>query len=199
MPVWNPVSGETPIDDISGLKPRGVTTRAQLNDVEARNIRKAVMKYLVIKPTRRQAPFTLDWCYKLHRQMFGDVWRWAGQKRATELNLGVPVHQIDLGLKALMDDLAYWRKAREMDIIEQATRLHHRAVVLHPFLSGNGRWSRLLANIFLKQAAGKITLWPEETVGSSSVIRDEYLAAVRGADKGNYEPLVALHRRYIET
>ena len=85
-----------------------------------------------------------------------------------------------------------------MDIIEQVTRLHHRAVVIHPFLNGNGRWSRLLANIFLKQTAGKITLWPEETVGNTSIIRDEYLAAMRAADKGNYEPLMALHRRYME-
>jgi len=198
MAVWKPIPGETPIDDISGLKPKGVTTRAQLNDVEARNIRKAVMRYLLVKPTRRQAPFTLDWCYKLHRQMFGDVWRWAGQKRTTGLNLGVPTHQIDVELKALMDDLAYWRKTGELDIIEQVTRLHHRAVVIHPFLNGNGRWSRLLANIFLKQTAGKITLWPEETVGNTSIIRDEYLAAMRAADKGNYEPLMALHRRYME-
>jgi Fic-DOC domain mobile mystery protein B len=199
MAVWKPIPGETPIDDISGLKPKGVTTRAQLNDVEARNIRKAVMRYLLIKPTRRQAPFTLGWCYKLHRQMFGDVWRWAGRKRTTELNLGVPAHQIDIGLKDLMDDLAYWRKTGEMDLIEQVTRLHHRSVLIHPFLNGNGRWSRLLANIFLKQAAGKIILWPEETVGNTSIIRDEYLAAMRAADKGDYEPLMALHRRYMET
>jgi len=131
--------------------------------------------------------------------MFGDVWRWAGQKRTTELNLGVPVHQIDVGLTDLMDDLAYWRKTGELDIIEQVTRLHHRAAVIHPFLNGNGRWSRLLANIFLKQSAGKITLWPEETVGNTSIIRDEYLAAMRGADKGIYEPLMAIHRRYMET
>src|SRR6202042_1168045 len=96
MAVWKPIPGETPIEDVSGLKPKGVTTRAQLNDAEARNIRKAVMRYLVMKPTRRQAPFTLDWCYKLHRQMFGEVWRWAGQKRTAELNLGVPAHQIDV-------------------------------------------------------------------------------------------------------
>ncbi len=81
MAAWKPISGETPINDISGLTPKWVTTRAQLNDVEAQNIRKAVMRYLASKPSRRQAPFTLGWCYKLHRQMFGEVWRWAGQKQ----------------------------------------------------------------------------------------------------------------------
>lgn len=196
MAVWKPIPGETPIDDISGLKPKGVTTRAQLNDVEARNIRKAVMRYLVTKPSRRQAPFTLRWCYKLHRQMFGEVWQWAGHKRATELNLGVPPHRIDVDLKNLMDDLAFWRESGEMDLIEQVARLHHRTVAIHPFLNGNGRWSRLLANIFLKQSGNKLTIWPEETVGNASIIRDEYLAAVRSADAGDYAPLIALHQRY---
>jgi len=198
MAVWKSIPGETPIDDISGLKPRAVMTRAQLNDVEARNIRKAVMRYLVAKPSRRQAPFTLEWCYKLHRQMFGDVWRWAGQKRTTELNIGVPFHQIDVDLKNLMDDLAFWREKGEMDTIEQVARLHHRAVFIHPFLNGNGRWSRLLATILQKQSTDKVTIWPEETVGNASIIRDEYLAAIRSADKGDYKPLVALHRRYMQ-
>jgi hypothetical protein len=42
----------------------------------------------------------------------------------------------------------------------------------------------------------KLTIWPEETVGNASVIRDEYLAAVRLADGGDYKPLIDLHRRY---
>jgi Fic-DOC domain mobile mystery protein B len=198
MAVWKPIRGETPIDDISGLKPKGVTTRAQLNDVEAQNIRKAVMRYLLTKPSRRQAPFTLEWCYKLHRQMFGEVWRWAGRKRTTELNIGVPLHRIDVDLKNLMDDLAFWREKGEMDAVEQVARLHHRAVFIHPFLNGNGRWSRLLANILQKQSTDKVTIWPEETVGKASIIRDEYLEAVRLADRGDYKPLIALHRRYVQ-
>ncbi len=128
--------------------------------------------------------------------MFAEVWRWAGHKRTTELNPGVPVYQIDIALKDLMDDLAYWRDKNDTDIIEQATRLHHRAVAIHPFLNGNGRWARLLANIFLKQAAGTLTVWPEETVGNTSIIRDEYLSAIRSADRGDYTALIALHRRY---
>lgn len=198
MAVWKSIPGETPIDDISGLKLKGVTIRAQLNDVEARNIRKAVMRYLATKPSRRQAPFTLEWCYKLHRQMFDEVWRWAGQRRSTELNIGVPPHRIDVDLKNLMDNLAFWREKGEMDIIEQVARLHHRAVFIHPFLNGNGRWSRLLANIFLKQSMDKVTIWPEETVGNASIIREEYLAAVRSADNGDYSQLIALHRRYMQ-
>jgi Fic family protein len=82
------------------------------------------------------------------------------------------------------------------DLIERAARLHHRAVQIHPFQNGNGRWSRMLANIMLKQDGSEPTLWPEQTVGTASVIRDEYLAAIRAADNHDYETLIRLHRRF---
>ena len=198
MADWETIEGETPIDDVSGLIPKGIRSRAELNALEAENIRKAVLRYLAAKPSRRQAPFTLDWTYKLHKQMFGDVWRWAGTKRLTALNLGVPVHRIETDLQNVLDDLAFWRENGAMDLTEQAARLHHRAVHIHPFLNGNGRWSRLLANIYLKHSGAPVTVWPEDTVGNASVIRGEYLTAIRAADGGDYQPLLELHRRYSE-
>lgn len=196
MTLWQPIPGETPIDDISGLIPRGVVARAQLNAIEAENIRQAIVKYLAARPTRRQASFTLKWCYKLHGQMFGKVWRWAGAKRTTDLNIGVAHYHIDVELQTLMDDLGFWREQTSMDVIEQAARLHHKAVYIHPFQNGNGRWSRMLANIHQKMTSGKVTQWPEETVGQTSVIRSEYLAAVKAADGGDFQPLIALHAKY---
>jgi Fic-DOC domain mobile mystery protein B len=128
--------------------------------------------------------------------MFGDVWRWAGQPRRTELNFGVPFHEIDVTLQNLLDDLATWRQHKSYPLIEQAARLHHRAVHVHPFLNGNGRWSRLLANILLKQERAQPTVWPEETIGTASVIRADYLAAIRAADGHDLKPLIELHRRF---
>lgn len=196
MPKWPSLPGETPID-ISGLISKGVITRAALNDLEAENIRAATVRYLAAKPGRRQAPFTLAWCLKLHKQMFGKVWQWAGTTRTTELNLGVPVHRIRTDLQSLLDDAACWRDNEVFDVVEQASRLHHRAVYIHPFANGNGRWSRLLANIWLKQAGAPVIAWPEGTIGGESVIRQAYLAAIRLADNGEYGPFVELHRRYL--
>ncbi len=196
MSGWTPIPGETPIDDISGLIPKHVKTRKELNAEEAENIRKVVVRYLAGKPSRKQAPFHLEWCCKLHKQMFGEVWRWAGERRQRALNLGVPHYQIDVALQSLFDDLRYWRDHPGMDLIEQAARLHYRAVAIHPFLNGNGRWSRLLANIWLKQNGAFPTQWPESTIGDRSTIRGEYLAAVRAADGGDYTAIIDLHRRY---
>jgi Fic-DOC domain mobile mystery protein B len=144
--------GTTPLDDISGLKPRHIRTRAELFNAEAMNIAKVIGKYFASRPSRRKAPFTLAWAYRLHREMFGDVWKWAGQRRQTDsTNIGIPSHQIDTSLHDLLEDLAAWRKFNTVDAIERAARLHHRAVQIHPFHNGNGRWSRMLANIMLTQ------------------------------------------------
>ncbi|HTV47656.1 MAG TPA: mobile mystery protein B [Phycisphaerae bacterium] len=196
MNTWQSIPGETPIDDISGLIPKGITTRSQLNDLEAENIREAVVVYLAAKPTKRQAPFTLNWIYKLHKHMFGDVWTWAGTKRTMEVNIGVSVHQIDEQLQNMLDNLEYWRRTGTMNMLEQSARLHHQAVYIHPFLNGNGRWARLLANIWLMRNDSPITIWPDQAVGNKSIIRDEYLEAIRAADAGNFAPLIGLHHRY---
>jgi Fic-DOC domain mobile mystery protein B len=190
-----PVPGQTPLDDLSGLRDRSIRTMAELNAAEARNIRRAIVKYLVSRPNRRTAPFTLPWVIQLHGTMFGEVWTWAGTLRKRESNIGVRPLEIEVRLTQLLDDVAAWDESG-MAADEQAARLHHVAVMIHPFPNGNGRWSRLLANIWLRRRGEAIVEWPEETIGSTSVIRAEYLAAVRSADRGEYEPLVELHRRY---
>ena len=108
---WELVPGETPID-VSGLKRKGINTRAELNRAEAENIRKVVVKYLVVKPSRRSAPFTLSWVKRLHKQMFGDVWKWAGEFRRENLNLGCDWHQVQMQLQVLLDDLVFLGRAK---------------------------------------------------------------------------------------
>src|SRR5687768_15326553 len=122
MPIFEPVPGETPIDDVSGLKIRGITTRAELSEFEARNIAKVALKYLAARPSRRSAKFDFPWCLKLHREMFGDVWRWAGKLRTEELSIGVKFYLIQEQLGGLLQDLESWT-GFEMDLVEQSARL----------------------------------------------------------------------------
>jgi Fic-DOC domain mobile mystery protein B len=190
-----PVPGETPIDP-SNLKVRGITTREQLYEFEWRNIRKVVVKYLNTKPIRRSARFDYSWSLRLHREMFGEVWTWAGLLRTKDLNIGVPWQHVETNLFTLFGNLDYWEKERTVDLLEQAVMLHFEAVRIHPFENGNGRWSRMLANIWLKLHDHPYTSWPEEMMGQSSVIREEYLSAVRQADAGDYAMLRELHQRY---
>ena len=191
------VSGQTPPPDKSGLKLAGIKSRADLFPHETENLLQAYMKYLGARPSKRLAPFDLPWLKKLHRDMLGNVWKWAGRFRQSETNLGVPPHQIEVSLANLLEDVKAWG-ASGMGLLEQSAHLHYRAVQIHPFQDGNGRWARLLANIWSKQNGGHVVNWPDEAIGTERVIRSEYLAAVQKADAGDMEPLVALHTRYTE-
>ena len=195
-PLHAQLPGQTPLDDLSGLRLRHVRTTAQLNEAEAENVRKATMRFLVSRPTARLAPFDVAWLRRLHREMFGEVWTWAGALRTRETNIGAPPSRIEQELHTMLADLAAWRES-EMSVLEQAVRLHHVAVKIHPFANGNGRWSRMLGNIWLALRGEKLVEWPEATIGTSSAVRDEYLIAIRAADRGDYAPLVALHGRFV--
>ena len=194
---WDNKTGETPYEDIDGfklIKQHPYPTRLLIDELEEENIRKATLKYLAAKPTEKRAPFSYEWLLQLHKEMYGDVWEWAGQTRTQNTSIGVDKHQIGEVLRILVADIQHI--TGHFDPIEAATRIHHRAVKTHPFKNGNGRWSRLLANIWLKQLGHGVTRWPG-IVGEGS-IRDEYLVAVKKADDLDYDPLIKLHKRFTK-
>jgi Fic-DOC domain mobile mystery protein B len=194
MPPWKAIPGETPIDDLSGLKVRGISLRSELDKHEAENVRKAMTKYFVGRLTRKKAPFDFSWSLRLHGEMFGDVWTWAGTLRRHDTNIGVPAIHVESQLYEFFKCLPYWQSEPWH---MQAAMIHHRAVHIHPFTNGNGRWSRMLANIWLRLNGQPYTNWPEAMVSKGeSVVRSEYLVAIREADGGDYAPLVELHRRF---
>jgi hypothetical protein len=64
-------------------------------------------------------------------------------------------------------------------------------------MNGNGRWARLLANIWLGRHDNDIIRWPEDgLVRQASPIRDIYIAALKKADTGDIGSLIDLHRQY---
>ena len=189
--------GATPFNS-DGLILANIETLEQLFIAEARNISKATLKYLATAPSKRVAPFTREWAYRLHKEMFGEVWAWAGKRRTTQTNIGAPPHEIDSRLKDLFDDLTEWQKHNTYPLLEQAARLHHRAVHIHPFNNGNGRWARLLANILMKRFGSVPVAWLEADITKQSAARAEYLSAIRAADKQDYALLIKLHKRYLK-
>jgi fido (protein-threonine AMPylation protein) len=40
----------------------------------------------------------------LHGRMLGDVWRWVGNFRRTERNLGFPFYEIPMAVRQLLED-----------------------------------------------------------------------------------------------
>lgn len=188
--------GATPIEDISGLLPKHITTRKELNEVEFANVTEAMQKYLLGPLTKKKAPFTLDWLKKVHREMFGKVWSWAGKFRTATYNIGIPPAQIPIQLRQLLDDFAYWESDPDTDLLEVSARLHHRLVQIHPFPNGNGRWARLLTNIYLRREGRSMVRWPEANLSEESTFRKDYIRALQEADRGDIQTLMEIQKEH---
>lgn len=191
-----PIDDATSLDDISGLKlPNDkVYTLKEVYEAEANNIALATLKYLSALPSKKDAPFSYEWLQQLHHEMFGNVWEWAGKFRKVELSIGIKAYLVPTALKELVDDIVFWNKHKTFDIYETATRIHHRAVQIHPFLNGNGRWSRMLANIYLRQNGLMPVKWQEELLSKENPKRDKYIKALKDADKADYSTLIDMHK-----
>lgn len=195
---WDNREGETPYEDLDGFKlidEYPYPTRQLVDELEEENIRKATVKYLSSRPSGKKAPFKFKWLLKLHEEMYGDVWEWAGTTRQQNTQIGVDKHQINEQLRILAFDIPDMPTYFD-DPVEIAASIHHRAVYIHPFKNGNGRWSRLLANIWLKQNHNTVTKWP--SIAGESPVRDEYLKAVREADGLDFSRFIEMHHRYTE-
>jgi Fic-DOC domain mobile mystery protein B len=190
-----PIEDATPLDDISGLKLPSdkVYSLKEVYIAEANNIASATIKYLSAPPSKKLAPFSYKWLSSLHQEMFGNVWDWAGKFRQVELSIGIKAYQVPTALKDLVDDITYWDKNKTFDIYETAARIHHRAVQIHPFKNGNGRWSRMLANIYLRQNSSMPVRWQEDLLSKENPKRDEYIKALKAADNGDYLSLIEMH------
>lgn len=187
-------NGNTPLspDEIEGLRPTYITTHKELDQAEAVNIAKA---YRRLKTSRRDGllQIVLDDLFvrKLHKQMLGDVWTWAGTYRTTEKNLGVDPSTIGVRVRSLVDDVRTWCEpstSRWSDD-EIAARMHHAMVVIHPFANGNGRHARLHADYLLRALGQPPFTWGSAELVTRGQVRERYLQALRAADNGDFAPL----------
>ena len=90
--------GATPLDpeEEQGLLITHITTKGELDSWEQENILEASRW---AASGRKKNVLTVEFIRDLHRRMFGNVWRWAGEYRTTGKNIGVPADQINLPAK----------------------------------------------------------------------------------------------------
>ena len=182
--------GATPIDlnEAKGLILTHITTQAELNRWEQENILEALAW---IDKTKPEDILNDKFIRQLHKRMFGNVWRWAGQFRQSNKNIGVPWYQISVDLQNMYDDIPVWIQAQYETADEMAVRFHHRLVSIHPFPNGNGRHSRLMADIFIENVLhGSPFTWGKHNLSNPGENRSRYINALHEADNGNYIPLL---------
>lgn len=184
--------GATPLDpdEIEGLRFKHVETRGELNQLEQQNIQIG-LKWL---GRQKSIPEILSESFirRLHKELFGNVWSWAGRFRLTGKNLGVDPTAIGVELRNLLDDTNYWIEHDTFDRLEFAARFHHRLVQIHAFPDGNGRHARIMTDVVLERLLGEKRLgWGNTSLDDQGKVRTTYIGALRQADKGHYGPLIA--------
>lgn len=85
-----------------------LSTQQELNEWERENILRARAWALNPGQLRKAEPAADGYVRELHRRMFDQTWRWAGQYRHTEKNIGILVHEIRERLGTLLGDVSYW-------------------------------------------------------------------------------------------
>ena len=187
-------SGATPLDadELGGLIPTHLATRTQLNEWEQRNIESAL---LWLSKQRRPRPLEELWLRRVHKEMFGKTWRWAGTYRSSGKSIGADWRQIRMQLPSLLADLAY-QIEHNVDAADPiAVGFHHRLVAIHPFPNGNGRHARLMADILIEQLGRPRFTWGgRSSLVDATALRSDYISALRQADRGDLGALLRFAR-----
>ena len=189
--------GQTPLDEDEkeGLKIKLITTQKELDEFEQINIEKAV-EWTIRANLKPEKILTEKFIKDLHKKMYGDVWKWAGEFRKTSKNIGIKWTQIGIELKNLIDDTKYWLENKTYPPEEIAIRFKHRIVAIHCFPNGNGRHSRIMADIIIESIFGKeIFRWHKSNMVRADETRKEYITALREADNGNIQPLIKFAKK----
>lgn len=182
--------GATPIDpdEAQGLLLPHIRTRAELDRWEQENISEA--EDAVFR--RRQKDILSEkYARKLHKKMFGTVWRWAGDFRRSQKNIGIEWMQVPVALHQLFQEVNGWLEYKSYPPDEIAARFHHRLVAIHAFPNGNGRHARLMTDLLLVYLLGREPFsWGQENLTNASECRRRYIAALQAADRHDYGPLL---------
>ena len=184
--------GSTPLHplDQKGLRQTWIVTRNDLNQAEQTNILSGRAWALKSRVAITSEPYLR----RLHANMFGDVWSWAGRWRTIETNIGVLPHQTPVQLRQFLEGVDYWLTHDSYAPDEIAARFHHGLVAIHPFTNGNGRHTRLAADLMCRKLRIPPFTWGRENLNRMGEIRRGYLAALRQADGHDFGPLLAFVR-----
>lgn len=136
-----------------------------------------------------------------HRKWLGNIYDWAGEERSVNMSKGdfhfSAAAQISRLLKSF--ELEYLNKFTPCtefnvdQIIEAIAVIHIEFILIHPFREGNGRLSRLLADVMAVQSGSPpldYSCWDQD--------KEAYFAAIQAGMSMNYQPMKDLVSLAIE-
>lgn len=117
---------------------------------------------------------------ELHRRMYAPVWTWGGRQRSRETNIGIAPGQISVAFRDALQDLRYrWETAHDLTARELGISAHAALVHVHPFVDGNGRTARLLADLVFVSAQDEDVMLAYDW----EFDRDSYIRRLREYDQ----------------
>lgn len=154
-----PDFGDTPLsgDELDSLLPRVAELlganpdKAALYDLEQAihvTVAQELMTDVLTGHLSVGAILTSQFIRNLHRALYGEIWTWAGVFRRHEINLGVAPELIHTEITSSLDTLNFrWRNTADWTPHEFGIGVHAEILRIHPFADGNGRTSRLVADL----------------------------------------------------
>jgi Fic-DOC domain mobile mystery protein B len=177
-------------EEREGLIPSYIALRGEVNAAEQENILEAEGWAF----RRRRTVLEERFLNELHRRMYGRIWRWAGQYRRSDKNVGVDWLTIPQHLRQLLDDVRFWFENGSHEPDETAARFHHKLVWIHCYPNGNGRHARLAADLLLVSMDRPRFSWGSANLIDVNETRRRYVAALRAADGHDIAPLLEFVR-----
>ncbi|PWC12734.1 cell filamentation protein Fic [Brenneria roseae subsp. americana] len=127
-----------------------------------------------------------------HRRWLGNIYEWAGQERTVNISRGGFMFAPSAQLSKLLNEfdtkyLAHYTPCSSMNEEQLITAIaitHVELILIHPFREGNGRLSRLLADVMAVQAGFKpldYQSWEQN--------KTQYISAIHAGMSMDYEPM----------
>jgi len=174
--------------DTGNLIPQHITLQSELNEWEQANILEA--EQWIFGRSNKPTMLASEFVQKVHYKMFDKTWRWAGQFRKHQTNIGCHAFEIATKLKQLLSDIDYYINNQTYDLIEIAVRLHHGLVYIHCFPNGNGRHARIMADLLLAHYQCKRLSWGSGNIWQAGDLRKNYISALKEADNHDFTKLI---------
>ena len=141
----------------------GIQSVEDMNDLELELLQRLYEEVLVKHLPNRV--LTVEDLKTWHRRWLGNVFEWAGQERSVNMGKDGFMFAASAQIPRLLADferscLARWTPCHDMDtdaLVDAIAITHVEFILIHPFREGNGRLSRLLADVMAVQS-GRLPL-----------------------------------------
>ncbi|MBQ2925566.1 MAG: Fic family protein [Ruminiclostridium sp.] len=145
----------------------GLTSSADLAREEERISKKKAVELFESGMLDTLKPGTFSSLAAIHKQLFGDIYAFAGEIRTVNLAKGNFRFAPVMYLKPALDHIDAMPQSTYEEIIEKYVEMN----VAHPFREGNGRSARIWLDHLLKAQLGQVVDW-------SRVDKEDYLLAM---------------------